>query len=91
MGYLYQLKLGTHVGQTVKIDGPFDTWGYVVALKESGFNLIRGTGNVKAHRTRVQRKTRTRQQRWTEPNEHSKRVSRRSMIKPTLLELIDAQ
>ena len=45
--HLYQLKLGTAVGELVKINGPWDTWGRVLSLKPDGFNLIRGCGKTK--------------------------------------------
>lgn len=44
---LYQLQLGTYVGQVVRINGPHDTWGKVIELRSSGFNLIRGLGHTK--------------------------------------------
>lgn len=47
-GYLYQLRLGSYVGQVVRIDGPWDVWGRVVALRDNGFHLIRGTGDSKS-------------------------------------------
>jgi hypothetical protein len=47
MGNLYQLKLGTIPGQIVRIDGPYDTYGKVLALRENGFHLIRGIGKTK--------------------------------------------
>ena len=43
---LYQLKTppDAEVGRLVRIDGPYDTWGRVIKLQESGFHLIRGLG-----------------------------------------------
>lgn len=45
--HLYQLQLGSHVGELVRINGPWDTWGRVVRLRESGFHLIKGLGHKK--------------------------------------------
>lgn len=44
---LYQLQLGTQVGDLVKINGPWDTWGRVIALRDTGFHLVRGLGHRK--------------------------------------------
>jgi len=41
-GNTYQLKLGSFVGERVKINGPYDTWGTVIEIRKNGFNLIRG-------------------------------------------------
>lgn len=43
-GNLYQLRTGARPGQHVLIDGPHDRYGKVMALRESGFHLIRGLG-----------------------------------------------
>ncbi len=50
-GHLYQLKLGKAVGDLVRIDGPWDTWGRVLSLKNSDFHLIRGLGHQKPQET----------------------------------------
>lgn len=46
-GYLYQLKVQARPGQIIRIDGPWDTWGRVIRLQESGYHLIRGLGHQK--------------------------------------------
>ena len=46
-GHLYQLQLGQRPGELVRINGPWDTWGRLIALRNSGFNLIRGLGHQK--------------------------------------------
>lgn len=45
--WTYQLQLGNKVGDLVKINSPWDMWGRVIELRENGFNLIRGVGNVR--------------------------------------------
>lgn len=49
--HLYQLQLGKTVNEVVRIDGPWDTWGYVVKLNPNGFNTIRGLGRPKTKPT----------------------------------------
>lgn len=44
---LYQLQLGQEVGQLVRINGPWDTWGRVLKLRPDGYHLIRGLGHRK--------------------------------------------
>jgi hypothetical protein len=44
-GHLYQLPTDRLPGQLVRIDGPWDTWGYVVKHQPSGYHLIRGLGH----------------------------------------------
>lgn len=51
-GLLYQLQLGTHVGDLVRINGPWDTWGRVIKLQDSGYHLIRGLGHQKSSEAR---------------------------------------
>lgn len=46
-GNLYQLKTAARPGQYVEINGPYDRFGQVMALRESGFHLIRGIGDAK--------------------------------------------
>jgi hypothetical protein len=41
---LYQLRTKALPGQAVLIDGPYDRYGRVIKLQDSGFHLIRGTG-----------------------------------------------
>lgn len=43
-GNLYQLRTTALPGQYVIIDGPYDRYGRVIKLQESGFHLIRGIG-----------------------------------------------
>ncbi len=43
--HLYQLQLGSKVGDLVRINGPHDTWGRVREIRENGFHLIRGLGH----------------------------------------------
>ena len=43
-GNLYQLRTAARPGQHVLIDGPHDRYGKVMALRDSGFHLIRGLG-----------------------------------------------
>lgn len=47
--HLYQLPLGSAVGELVRIDGPFDTWGRVIQLRPV-FHLIRGLGHKKPNK-----------------------------------------
>lgn len=44
-GNLYQLKTNAPVGALVTINGPYDTYGRVIARKPSGYHLIRGEGH----------------------------------------------
>lgn len=44
-GNLYQLRTSAQPGQFVKIDGPYDRYGKVMALQASGYHLIRGIGD----------------------------------------------
>jgi hypothetical protein len=37
----------TSARQYVRIDGPFDTYGYIIKKQDSGTFLIRGTGKTK--------------------------------------------
>ena len=48
-GNLYQLKTNAPLGAAVVIGGTYDTYGTVMAHRESGFHLIRGTGHTKPH------------------------------------------
>ncbi|MER9436726.1 hypothetical protein NKJ04_17685 [Mesorhizobium sp. M0618] len=43
-GNLYQLRTAALPGQHVIIDGPYDRYGRVIKLQDSGFHLIRGIG-----------------------------------------------
>lgn len=45
MGNLYQLRTQALPGQLMRIGGPYDTYGRVMALQDSGFHLIRGLGH----------------------------------------------
>lgn len=47
MGNLYQLQTSARPGQLVIIGGPYDTYGRVIKLQDSGFHLIRGLGHIK--------------------------------------------
>ena len=47
MGALYQLPVGSFVGQYVRVDGPWDAYGQVIKLNENGYHLIRGLGHKK--------------------------------------------
>ena len=46
-GNLYQLRTDAPVGSPVIIDGPHDRYGKVMARRDSGYHLIRGTGMQK--------------------------------------------
>lgn len=46
-GNLYQLQTKARPGEVMLIDGPYDTYGRVIKLQESGFHLIRGLGHQK--------------------------------------------
>lgn len=43
--HLYQLETNAKPGEIVRINGPWDTWGRVVELQDSGYHLIRGLGH----------------------------------------------
>lgn len=47
--FLYQLKVSgnVYVGRDVRINGPWDTYGRVIALRDTGYHLIRGLGHKK--------------------------------------------
>lgn len=45
--FLYQLAIDKQPGQVVRINGPWDTWGYILSRQSSGFHLIRGLGHSK--------------------------------------------
>lgn len=47
--FLYQLKVigNVSVGRIVRINGPWDTYGHVIKLRDSGYHLIRGLGHKK--------------------------------------------
>jgi hypothetical protein len=46
-GNLYQLQTSAVPGQIMVIAGPFDTFGRVIKLQDSGYHLIRGLGHQK--------------------------------------------
>ncbi|MBY3231931.1 hypothetical protein [Rhizobium laguerreae] len=46
-GCLYQLQTNALPGQIMVIAGPFDTYGRVIKLQDSGYHLIRGLGHKK--------------------------------------------
>lgn len=46
-GNLYQLRTQAPLGAAVVINGPYDRFGFVLALQASGYHLIRGTGMTK--------------------------------------------
>ncbi|AGC36111.1 hypothetical protein B7L88_gp067 [Rhizobium phage RHEph10] len=46
-GNLYQLQTTARPGQIMTIAGPYDTYGRVIKLQDSGFHLIRGLGHQK--------------------------------------------
>lgn len=49
-GAMYQLRTTkpVEIGDVVRIDGPWDTFGYVIALnEETGHHSIRGVGKSK--------------------------------------------
>lgn len=46
-GNLYQLQTRAPVGGLMVINGPYDTFGRVMARRPSGFHLIRGLGHQK--------------------------------------------
>ena len=50
-GNLYQLRTKAPVGAEVTINGPYDKYGIVLARRDSGHHLIRGTGSEKPART----------------------------------------
>ena len=50
-GNLYQLRTEAPVGAAVTINGPYDKYGFVVARRDSGHHLIRGTGSERPART----------------------------------------
>ncbi|MGV1754891.1 hypothetical protein [Agrobacterium sp. CG674] len=46
-GNLYQLQTKALPGEIMMIRGPFDTYGRVMKLQDSGYHLIRGLGHQK--------------------------------------------
>lgn len=52
-GHLYQLKVGDYIGQIVRIDGPWNTYGRVIRYRTTGFHLIRGLGHTKPNETLI--------------------------------------
>lgn len=46
-GNLYQLQTKALPGEIMIIGGPYDTYGRVIKLQESGYHLIRGLGHTK--------------------------------------------